>query len=118
MILGEVFEQFAHESPVSVMTQALLENALPPSTVDTLFEGTAERQNTRDLLVSDVVTLLMVTVVCRIRPSISATYKKNAAALGVTRKAVYKKIDRVWNSGSVPLWSATPRAPWSRSSPS
>jgi IS4 transposase len=94
MILGEVFERFVQDSPVSVMTQALLENALPPSTVDTLFEDVAERQYTRDLLFSDVVNL-MGTVVCRIRPSINAAYKKNAEALGVTRKAVYKKIDRV-----------------------
>jgi DDE family transposase len=94
MILGEVFERFVQDSPVSVMTQALLENALPPSTVDTLFENVAERQYTRDLLFSDVVNL-MGTVVCRIRPSINAASKKNAEALGVTRKAVSKKIDRV-----------------------
>jgi IS4 transposase len=94
MILSEVFERFVQESPVSVMTQAVLENALPPSTVETLFEDVAERQYTRDLLFSDVVNL-MGTVVCRIRPSINAAYKKNAEALGVTRKAVSKKIDRV-----------------------
>jgi Transposase DDE domain len=94
MILSDIFERFVQESPVSVMTQALLENALPPSTVDALFEDVAERQYTRDLLFSDVVNL-MGTVVCRIRPSINAAYKKNADALGVTRKAVYKKIDRV-----------------------
>lgn len=94
MILSEVFERFAQESPVSVMTQALLENALPPSTVDGLFEDVAQRQYTRDLLFSDVVNL-MGTVVCRIRPSINAASKKHAQALGVTRKAVYEKIDRV-----------------------
>lgn len=94
MILSEVFERFVQESPVSVMAQALLENALPPSTVDALFEEVAERQYTRDLLFSDVVNL-MGTVVCRIRPSINAAYKKNAQVLGVTRKAVYDKIDRV-----------------------
>jgi DDE family transposase len=94
MILGDVFERFVQESPVSVMTQALLENTLPPATVDALFEDVAERQYTRDLLFSDVVNL-MGTVVCRIRPSISAAYKKSKEALGVTRKAVYKKIDRV-----------------------
>jgi IS4 transposase len=94
MILSEVFERFVQESPVSVMAQALLENALPPRTVDALFEEVAERQYTRNLLFSDVVNL-MGTVVCRIRPSINAAYKKNAETLGVTRKAVYDKIDRV-----------------------
>jgi hypothetical protein len=94
MILSDIFERFAQESPVTVMTQALLENALSPSAVDRLFEDVAERQYTRDLLFSDVVSL-MGTVVCRIRPSINAAYKKHQQALGVTRQAVYKKIDRV-----------------------
>src|SRR4051794_246919 len=37
----------------------------------------------------------MSTVVCRIRPSINAAYKKLAPVLGVTRKAVYDKLDRL-----------------------
>jgi hypothetical protein len=95
------------------MTPALLENALPPSTVDTLFEDVAERQYTRDLLFSDVVNL-MSAVVCRNRPSIHAASKKNADALGVTRRAVSKKIDRVELGISAAL-VATPPQPWGRS---
>jgi IS4 transposase len=94
MILGEVFEQFVDNSPVSVMVHGLLENALTPTMVDTLFEECADRQYMRTLLFSDVVNL-MGTVVCRISPSINAAYKKKADILGVTRKAVYGKIDRV-----------------------
>jgi IS4 transposase len=37
----------------------------------------------------------MSTVVCRIRPSINAAYQKLAPVLGVTRKAVYDKLDRL-----------------------
>jgi IS4 transposase len=92
MILSEVFERFAEESPVSVMARAVLENALTPTAVDRLFEEVAQRQYTRDLLFSDVVDL-MGTVVCKIRPSINAAYKKYAEALGVTRQAVYDKIN-------------------------
>jgi hypothetical protein len=92
MILSEVFERFAEESPVTVMARAALENALPPSAVDALFEDVAERQYTRDLLFSDVVGL-MGLVVCKVRPSINAAYKKHAEALGVTRQAVYDKIN-------------------------
>ena len=94
MILGDIVERFAQESPVTVMTQALLENALSPSTVNSLFEDVAERQYTRDLLFSDVVNL-MGPVVCRIRPSINAASTKHQEARGVTRTAVYQKIDRV-----------------------
>lgn len=92
MILSEVFERFAEESPVTVMARAALEHALPPSTVDALFEDVAESQYTRTLLFSDVVDL-MAMVVCKVRPSINAAYKKHAEALGVTRKAVYNKIN-------------------------
>ena len=94
MILSEVFERFVEESPVTVMARAALENALPPTAIDALFESVAERQYTRDLLFSDVVGL-MAMVVCKVRPSINAAYKKYAETLGVTRKAVYNKINGV-----------------------
>jgi hypothetical protein len=76
------------------MARAALENALPPSAVDALFEEVAERQYTRTLLFSDVVNL-MAMVVCKVRPSINAAYKKHAESLGVTRKAVYNKINGI-----------------------
>ncbi len=38
MILGDVFERFAQDSPLSVMARGVLENALNPQVVDTLFE--------------------------------------------------------------------------------
>ena len=93
MILDEIYQRFAEESPVSVMAHAALEHALSPTAIDTLFEELAERQYTRELLFSDVVDL-MATVVCKIRPSINAAYKKHAQSLGVTRQAVYDKINR------------------------
>src|SRR3954468_13920616 len=94
MILSEVFERFVEESPVTVMARAALENALPPSAVDALFEDVAERQYTRALLFSDVVDL-MAMVVCKARPSINAAYKKRAETLGVTRQALYDKINGI-----------------------
>jgi hypothetical protein len=94
MILSQVFERFAEDCPVAVMARAAMENALPPSAVDALFETVAQRQYTRTLLFSDVVDL-MAMVVCRVRPSINAAYKKHAGALGVTRKAVYNRINGV-----------------------
>lgn len=94
MIHSEVFQRFVEDSPVCVMVQTLLENTLPPSTVDALFERHAQWQYTRNLLFSDVVHLMSL-VVCGIRPSINSAFKKMAPVLGVTRKAVYDKIDRV-----------------------
>ena len=114
MILSDVFESFVEDSPISVMARSVLENALTPSAVDALFEDVAERQYTRDLLFSDVVDL-MGMVVCKVRPSINAAYQKHAERLGVTRKAVYNKINGV-EPPIEPRWSATPRPRWPRSS--
>jgi IS4 transposase len=94
MILGEVFERFAQESPLTVMAQGVLENALNPTVVDRLFEDVAEAQYTRKLLFSSVVDLMSL-VVCRIKPAIHSAYKARKAAIGVTVKAVYEKLDRI-----------------------
>ena len=102
MIHSDVFERFVEDSPVCVMAQALLENTLSPTVVDSLFERHAERQYTRDLLFSDVVHLMSL-VVCGIRPSINSAFKKIAPYLGVTRKSVYNKIDRVETTTSAAL---------------
>src|SRR5690348_6678305 len=102
MIHSEVFQRFVEDSPVCVMVQTLLENTLPPTTVDALFERHAEWQYTRNLLCSDVVHLMSL-VVCGIRPSVSSAFKKMAPLLGVTRKAVYDKIDRVETGTSAAL---------------
>lgn len=102
MIHSDVFQRFVEDSPVCVMTQALLENTLSPTTVDSLFERHAQSQYTRDLLFSDIVHLMSL-VVCGIRPSINSAFKKMAPYLGVTRKSVYNKIDRVETTTSSAL---------------
>ncbi|QDU21835.1 transposase [Urbifossiella limnaea] len=94
MLLGEVFDRFAAESPVSVMARAAFEHALPADAVDALFAEHAERQYTRELLFSQLVDL-MGLVVCRVQPSLNAAIRKRAADLGVTRKAVYAKVARM-----------------------
>jgi hypothetical protein len=102
MILSDIFQRFVLDSPVTVMTQAILENALPPETIDRLFEDHAESQYTRKLLFSDVVDLMSL-VVCSIRPSINSAFKKLEPTLGVTRKAVYDKLNRVETTTSAAL---------------
>ncbi len=46
MILSDIFQRFVQDSPVTVMTQAILENALPPATVDE-FSRTTPIRSTR-----------------------------------------------------------------------
>ena len=94
MLLEPLFERFVAESPVSVMARATLEHALDPEALDRLFEDTAQRQYTRELLFSSVVEL-MALVVCRVRPSLHAAYQARRHALGVSLRAVYDKLSRL-----------------------
>jgi IS4 transposase len=93
MILDDIFERFAEQSPVTVMARAALEHALDPRAIDALFEDVAQRQYTRKLLFSQVVDL-MGTVVCNVRPAIHAAFQANAESIAVSLRAVYDKIDR------------------------
>src|SRR6267154_6669441 len=92
MILSEVFERFSQDSPLSVMAQAVMENAMSPQILDQLFEDFAPKQFTNKLLFSTIVELMSV-VVCRIRPSIHAAFQARAETVGATIDAVYDKLD-------------------------
>jgi len=93
MILGDVFERFAQDSPLSVMARGVMENALSPKLVDELFEDVADQQYTKRLLFSSIVDL-MSPVVCRIQPAVHAAYQAHAETLDATVQAVYGKLDR------------------------
>src|SRR4051794_20767589 len=108
MVLDDIFERFAAQSPVTVMARVALEHALDPSAIDALFEEVAERQYTRTLLFSTVVDL-MGTVVCNVRPAIHAAFQANAESIGVSLRAVYDKIDRTEPGVSAELVRHTAR---------
>src|SRR4051794_40208176 len=74
MILGPVFERFLNESPISVMSRATIEHALSAPALDALFERTAERGYTRELLFSTTVDLMSL-VVCGTVPHVQSAYK-------------------------------------------
>src|SRR5512135_3113886 len=93
MVLDDIFERFAQQSPVTVMARAALEHTLSPQAIDALFEQTAERQYTRTLLFSSVVDL-MGSVVAQIQPAVNAAYRAKAEVLGVSIRAVYDKLER------------------------
>lgn len=94
MILGKAFEDFADGSPVCVMIRGSLEYALSEEFVDEIFETTAAKQYTRDLLFSDVVDV-MASVVCQVFPSVNAAYTKQQDRFTVSRRALYGKIAHV-----------------------
>jgi hypothetical protein len=106
MILGDVFERFAQDAPLSVMARGVMENALGPKLVDELFEHVADKQYTKRLLFSSIVDLMSL-VVCRIRPAIHAAYQAHAETLDATVQAVYGKLDRTEPALSAALVRAT-----------
>jgi IS4 transposase len=94
MLLGELFEKFVQESPVCVMVRGTLEHALPAKFVDELFEETAEKQYTHELLFSQIVDLLG-GVVGQVHPSVNAAYQRRREQFTVSARSVYNKINKV-----------------------
>jgi IS4 transposase len=94
MLLGDIFETFAKQSPICVMVRGTLENALPPEFIDQIFAQHAKKQYKRELLFSLVVDV-MSTVVCKIRPSVHAAYQQRRQEFTVDRRSLYGKINKV-----------------------
>ena len=94
MLLAPIFDRFVQHSPVSIMVRGTLEHALPGEALNALFERTAKRQYTHELLFSSLVDLMSV-VVCGMQPHIQAAFKDQAERIPVTLKSVYEKLQRV-----------------------
>src|SRR6516165_1976079 len=108
MMLPKIFERFAEGSPVTVLLRGILEHALPAAEIDQLLAATAEQQYTRELLFSSVVDL-MAEVVCRIRPSVHASYQAGPSKFGVSLRAVYDKLEHTEPGISAALVAHTGR---------
>src|SRR5947199_121686 len=102
MILGSVFERFINESPLSVMSRATLEHALSASALDALFEDTAERGYTRELLFSTTVDVMSL-VVCGMAPHVQSAYKHLRERIPVTLKCVDEKLQHIETEVSAEL---------------
>jgi hypothetical protein len=102
MILGPVFEQFINESPISVMSRATIEYALSASFLDALFERSAERGYTRELLFSTTVDLMSL-VVCGRVPHVQSAFNRTRERVPVTLKCVYEKLQHIETEVSAEL---------------
>ena len=94
MLLATVFDQFVKDSPLTVMTRALLEHALQPGPIDEMFERTATVQYTDKLLFSTVVDM-MGLVVCGIYESPHAVYLSQRELFPVALTNVYEKLNGI-----------------------
>lgn len=91
MILSDVFDCFARQSPFAVMMRATLENVFSPDRLDAMFERAPSRQRCGELLFSTVADL-RGSVVTNVHPSVNAAYRARADEIGVTVKSVYDKL--------------------------
>src|SRR5215208_5585495 len=90
-MLPKVFDAFIQRRPICVMARAVVENFFQPERLDALFERTAEKQYSRDLLFSSVVEL-MQAVVLGVEPTVYAAYRHRRQTLAVSDQAVYDKL--------------------------
>ena len=74
------------------MVRAIMEKIFATEQLEQLFEDTAERQYTRELLFSSVVGIMSL-VVCGIYPSVGAAYKAFEKVVGVSKVSLYAKIN-------------------------
>lgn len=71
-----------------------MERSFGKEQLEKLFEETAEEQYTKTLLFSNVVELMSL-VVCGMYPSIGAAYQAYKKVVGVSKVALYAKINRL-----------------------
>ena len=91
-MINAIFTQFVEATPITVMVRGIMEQVFEPRALDELFETHAVKQYTKELLFKDVVSLMSL-VVSGIHPSVSAAYKALEKDLGVSRPALYGKLN-------------------------
>lgn len=94
MILDELFDRFAADSPVCVMLRATFANVFSEERLNAIFDDNARRQRQSELMFSTVADM-MGLVVCRIRPSVNAAYKAKMDDMCVSVNAVYDKLQGI-----------------------
>jgi Transposase DDE domain len=94
MWLSPIFERFVEKSPITVIIRAMMEVVLVDEQLDDLFDATAKTGYTRELLFSTLVKI-MTEVVCSASQSIGSVYKEMAETIGVSKTAVYDKLNRL-----------------------
>ena len=91
-MISAIFERFVEATPLTVMVRAIMERSFAAEQLEKLFEETAQEQYTKTLLFSNVVGLMSL-VVCGMYPSVGAAYQAYKKVVGVSKVALYDKIN-------------------------
>lgn len=101
-MLPSVLERFVENCPAAVMVRATLERLWSPEKLDGIFAQASERQYNKQLLFSQVVTV-MAAVATRAHSSVHSAYLAMQEKLGVSTTALYGKLNRLEPAVSVSL---------------
>lgn len=88
----EILDRFEQHAPACVMARLALEQAMPATWVDEIFQEHRQRQYPRELMFSTIVEL-MTLVTLGLRPSLHAAARK-LESLPVSVAALYDKLKR------------------------
>ncbi len=102
MKFSPIFQRFVEESPISVMSRALMERAFSADLMDQWFDLHADKQYTGTLLFSTVFNIMSL-VVGGMYKSVNATYKTFKDDIGVSIKSLYNKLNGLETTTSAEL---------------
>jgi hypothetical protein len=92
MLPTQILDRFVERCPAVVMVRATLERLLRAERLDQIFEDSAQRQYTKQLLFSQLVAL-MAAVATRTHASVHSAYLAMKERLGVSPAALYDKLN-------------------------
>src|ERR1700722_18385936 len=92
MLPTQILDRFIERCPAVVMVRAPLERLLRAERLDQIFEDSAQRQYTKQLLFSQLVAL-MAAVATRTHSSVHSAYLAMKDRLGVSPAALYDKLN-------------------------
>ena len=88
MLPTQILDRFVERCPAVVMVRATPERLLRPERLDQVFEDSAQRQYTKQLLFSQLVAL-MAAVATRTHASVHSAYLAMKDRLGVSPAALW-----------------------------
>lgn len=93
-MLVDVIKRFSKEAPTAMLFRGLFARVFSDERMDEIFRDHKERQVESDILFSSLIHLL-TPVVIRSKPSVHASYQEQEEHLGVSKQAVYDKLQGV-----------------------
>jgi IS4 transposase len=94
LLASPMFQRFAVERPVAVMTHMALSHLLDAQSLQRVFADNAQQQYERTLMFSTLAKLVALVVLGE-RPTVHAAWRQMKDEVGVSATATYGKLERV-----------------------